>query len=312
MHFGETLFNKFFGPFHERYVAGLHRNIAPQDPYKSPLSIEQVRAGATCSSGTAGYNTTFAYPEEGLDTLARNMANECDIRYAKTIVRIDINRRTLHLADGTTLPYETVLSTLPLNVVAGMVGLQSRHVVDPFTSVLVLNIGAERGRRCPDDHWLYTPDAKTPFHRVGFYSNVDSSFIPARASRSKERVGLYIERSFLPGEKPSEKDILLYSKNVIQELQSWQFIGQVEVMDPTWIDVAYTWSWPNSQWRQETIAKLQEYGIHQIGRYGKWEFQGIAESIREGYITGMAAGGKTTALKCKDTMKTTPPLTAHS
>lgn len=70
-----------------------------------------------------------------------------------------------------------------------------------------------------------------------------------------------------------------------KELQNWQFIKEVEeVVDPIWIDVAYTWSWPGSTWREEAIQKLKEHNIFQLGRYGQWKFQGIAESIQDGML----------------------------
>ena len=56
----------------------------------------------------------------------------------------------------------------------------------------------------------------------------------------------------------------------------------VEVVDPTWIDVAYTWSWPGPQWRQTALSETAKHNIYQIGRYGQWNFQGIAESLKEG------------------------------
>jgi hypothetical protein len=33
---------------------------------------------------------------------------------------------------------------------------------------------------------------------------------------------------------------------------------------------------------------LAEHGIHSIGRYGTWKFQGIAESVQEGLYVGAA------------------------
>jgi len=53
-------------------------------------------------------------------------------------------------------------------------------------------------------------------------------------------------------------------------------------VDPVWVEAAYTWAWPDSKWKEKAIALLKEHNIYQIGRYGRWKFQGIAESIREG------------------------------
>ncbi len=66
----------------------------------------------------------------------------------------------------------------------------------------------------------------------------------------------------------------------------WGWIGEVEVIDHTWIEVAYTWSWPGSSWREKALKVLEEHGIYQAGRYGRWKFQGIAESLRDGIVAG--------------------------
>jgi hypothetical protein len=157
---------------------------------------------------------------------------------------------------------------------------------DPHSSVLVLNIGAVRGERCPDDHWLYIPYSEANFHRVGFYSNVDRSFLPASARAEGDRVSIYIEKAYPAGQRPNEEEVARYSQQVVKELQDWGFIGAAEVVHPTWVDVAYTWSWPNSSWKPQALQALADVGIHQVGRYGRWIFQGIADSIRDGFIVG--------------------------
>jgi len=58
------------------------------------------------------------------------------------------------------------------------------------------------------------------------------------------------------------------------------------VTDPTWIDVAYTWAWPGSQWRARAMRRLEEQDTYPAGRYGRWVFQGIAESVRDGFMVG--------------------------
>lgn len=184
------------------------------------------------------------------------------------------------------LPYETLVSTLPLNKMMEMTGLHVPAQEDPYTSVLVLNIGALRGPNCPDDHWLYNPDAKSGFHRVGFYSNVDRSFLPASARARNEAVSIYVERAFVGGDTMTDEEVRDYCEATVKELQDWGYITDAEVVDPTWIDVAYTWSYPNSRWKQQAMQKLEDQSIFQVGRYGRWIFQGIADSIRDGFYAG--------------------------
>jgi protoporphyrinogen oxidase len=259
--------------------------IAPQDTYKSPRDLALALRGALGDTPPVGYNATFAYPSEGLDTLARRLAAGLDIAFERRVVAIDPVERTVHFEDGTARRWNVLLSSLPLSRMVELAGLPVEGPADPHTSVLVLNIGARRGPRCPDEHWLYVPDSSSGFYRVGFYSNVEPEFLPRRADRD-DLVSLYVERARLGGTRPSAEEIAAYERDTLAELQAHGFIASVELCRADWIDVAYTWSWVGSGWRERALGALRRHGIHQIGRYGRWIFQGIADSIREGLVAG--------------------------
>jgi protoporphyrinogen oxidase len=239
--FGSELCERFFYPFNERYTAGLYDRIASQDQYKSPTNTVQ-------------YNNEFCYPVDSLGRVFSRLAGTCDVRYGEV-----------------TYPSckEAVISTIPLTYYA-------ERENDPYTSVLVLNIGAVPGSGLPSHHWLYVPDSEAGFYRVGIYSNVDSRFAPP------SRCALYVEKSFWGLEQPREQ----YVRDVIAELQAWNFIKTVDVVDENWVEVAYTWRWPNSTWREDTLLWLEDLGVHSIGRYGRWKFQGIVQSFSEGLSIG--------------------------
>jgi len=290
--FGKTLTELFFAPFHELYTAGLWTEIAPQDAYKSPVNPAVVRQGAFDKAPPAvGYNVTYVYPEEGLNTLAQRMALKCDINYDKRVSRISIDKKEVSFSNGSGANYDNLVSTLPLNKAMEMAELEVDEEPAFYTSVLVLNIGATRGSKCPDDHWLYIPDSDSRFHRVGFYSNVDVSFLPQSSRKNNDRVSIYVERAYKNGQKPSNKEIETYSESVVNELKSWGFIQEAETVHPTWIDVAYTWSMPGSNWKELAINELEKRGVYQVGRYGRWTFQGIAESIKDGFVAGNSING---------------------
>jgi len=284
--FGTTLCNLFFHPFHEMYTAGLWKSIAPQDAYKSPVDLSLAIQGAFDNVTPVGYNVTFIYPEDGLNALAQRMAEKCDIQYDKRVIHIDVKEKVIHFEDGSVTRYKTLLSTLPLNRMIDMTGLHIDEQPNPAASVLVINIGAVKGPRCPEEHWIYIPQSKAHFHRVGFYSNVDVSFLPASARKNKDRVSIYVEKAYQEGEKPYEAEVKALCSQTVKELQEWEWIADAEVVDPTWIDVAYTWSRPGSQWKSKALKSLQQHDIYLVGRYARWSFQGIADSIRDGFMAG--------------------------
>jgi protoporphyrinogen oxidase len=260
MRFGPALCERFFFPFHERYTAGLYTEIAPQDAYKSP-------------GAGPGYNAHFAYPAAGLMAMVAGLAARADVRYRAEVVGIDTDAQRVICADGRTFDYERIVSTLPLPVTLALAGVTVDAPADPYTSVLVLNIGAQRGSKCPDEHWIYMPRSGAGFHRVGIYSNVDRGFAPA-----DDRVALYVERAFRPGVAPEPG----YTAAVVTELQELGYIGDVDVVDESRIEFAYTWQWPDSTWVADACAALRAAGVEPVGRYAEWRFQGIAESVRNG------------------------------
>lgn len=287
--FGKTLTELFFAPFHELYTAGLWTEIAPQDAYKSPVNIPAVIKGAfEKNPPEVGYNITYLYPQEGLDAMVNRISRSCDIRYGRKVVEIDHDGNEVMFSDGSGSKFKNLISTLPLNRACDMAGVEIDEEPPGYTSVLVLNIGAVKGEKCPDHHWIYIPDSNSGFHRVGFYSNVDSSFLPYSSRDSMDRVSIYVEKAYKNGQKPSDKQIGTYADEVIQELRSWGFITEAETVHPTWIDVAYTWSMPGSKWKEKALSELEKRNIYQIGRYGRWVFQGIADSIKDGFFIGGA------------------------
>jgi protoporphyrinogen oxidase len=289
--FGPTLCELFFEPFHELYTAGLYPRIAPQDAYKSPVELAHVVRGAFADAPPAGYNATFVYPAAGLDELSRRLAKAVTVHYGKRVVRIDVGERVVHCDDGSAHPYEELISTLPLSRMVELTGVGVEARPDPSPAVLVLNLGARKGPRCPPDQWVYVPHSGAGFHRVGFYNHVDASFLPAPVRDRDDRVSVYVEKAYPEGATPSPAEVDALSAAVCKELEDWQWIGEVEVVDPTWIETAYTWSWPGSTFRREALDALGARGIHQVGRYARWVFQGIADSLRDGLVAGGALRG---------------------
>jgi len=196
--FGETLFNIFFGPFHKRYTAGLYKEIAPQDIYKTPFDIKSVINGAAGNpKKDVGYNVTFIYPENGLDFLSWKIAKLCDIQFESKVEKIDIETKTVLLSDGSSFEYDVLISTLPLNKLLKMTNVLEDE--EPYTSVLVLNLGVEfSGSKINYHgyHWLYIPDSLSGFHRIGYYSNIDTMFLPERFRNPQKYGSLYIEFAF--------------------------------------------------------------------------------------------------------------------
>ena len=294
--FGPTLCELFFFPFNERYTAGAYAQIAPQDAYKSAIDRDRVLRGAKARLPQGGYNVSFYYPLQGLDHLTRAIASQCTVHYDRAVTHVDTEARALCFANGRQLSYRRLVSTIALDRMLVLCGLQQEQGADPATAVLVVNVAARAGARCPPYHWLYVPHAESGMHRVGFYSHVEPSFLPAR-HRGDPLVSLYAERSYPAGALPDAVERSRAAAAMVAELQAWEFIGEPIVMHAGFADPAYTWSRPGSDWVQQGLQTLAKRGISQIGRYGAWRFQGMAASFEEGWSVGEALRRKVIASK---------------
>lgn len=284
INFGKTLCELFFFPFHQLYTSGLYVKIAPCDQFKIPLNKELILKGAYEKTPSVGYNKTFIYPEKGLDNLTQKLAEKCKIVFNKKVIKIDLKKKYVIFADGDSERYEKIISTLPLNELIRITDLTDLLEEElPYTSVLVVNIGAKKGSKCPPYHWIYIPKSKSGFYRVGFYSNVDPLiFLPLSARKSNDIVSLYVEKAYPGHKKPSIEQIKNSIDNIVKELQEWKFINEIEVIDFNFIHVAYTYKYRDSLEIEKALRHLKNNNIYSIGRYGKWKTQGIAESIKEG------------------------------
>lgn len=291
--FGETLMGVFFNGFQSAYTANLWDKLAPQDAYKNPVNLDDVARGFNAPQNAVGYNTTFAYPRNGLNHFVDELESNTNVIYNKRVVSIDQANREVEFSDGDGFYYDTLINTLPLNVTMKLSGINYDDAL-PKTSVLVLNIGAKVGPEFKNVQWLYIPDSKNGFHRIGCYSAVTSDFLPTNA-RDGNYASFYVEKAFAGIEDMSgtENDSYTpeYVDAVIDELKDRGIIEAVEVVDATWIQNAYTWKSHAAHvdgFAEEAIKKLKSLAnIEQTGRYARWHFQGIAESVREGLLTGM-------------------------
>lgn len=260
--FGLEQCNLFFDPFNAKYTAGLYDEVIQYDEFKSP------------PAGSQGFVATFCDPVAGLSSLVEEMRRKCIINYSKMAYKIDVEHKAVAFTDGTSERYEKLISTMPLNQLLAICGKPTQELL--YTSVLVLNIGAEPAINTPTEHWLYVPFCKTNFYRLGFYSNIDKSRAP------EGKVGLSVEMAFSAEFDHSDLDVPFITQEVLAELQAWGIIGKAIVVDPTWVKYAYTWLHSREP-RDEALAWLKERDIISTGRYGKWHFQGMVDSIKDGF-----------------------------
>src|SRR5262245_30102759 len=136
-----------------------------------------------------GPNNTFRFPLVGgtgaIWRAVGKLIPSANLEFGTAAVRIDLDGRTVLLKDGRRLPYDHLITTLPLDLLSQMcdgLSTEARKAATGMlhSSVHVLGIGlrgqkpAGVGRKC----WMYFPEPHSPYYRVTVFSNYSPNNVP--------------------------------------------------------------------------------------------------------------------------------------
>jgi UDP-galactopyranose mutase len=192
---------------------------------------------------------------------------------ASRVAGVSVRRRVVRLADGRTLPFEVLVSTMPLPKLVEALGSEApaevqraarglRHV-----SVRCVNLGVGR-ERVTDKHWIYFP-GDTVFHRIFAQGNASPHCNPPGG------FGLTCEISYSAHKPlPCEGEAL-----VERCIEDCRRVGILRDDDPVWvsnqIDMPYAYVvYDHARARNvETIRSwLARHNVLLAGRYSEWEY----------------------------------------
>ena len=120
-------------------------------------------------------------------------------------------------------------------------------------------------------YWIYFPEEKYCFYRVGFYSNI----IPS------DRMSLYVEIGYKSEAEIDVETMLHETLSGLKEahilhdekLISWHYV----VMNPAYVYVSKLGI--NEVKKQKET--LSNHNIFSIGRYGSWNYSSIEDNMKE-------------------------------
>lgn len=136
-----------------------------------------------------GPNQTFRFPlRGGTGAIWKGVAGLLDqdrIRFGCPVQSVDLQGRRVSLADGRWIPYDTLITSLPLDELCRMCGglsaiAQRAAAALVYSAVHIVGVGL-RGpqpeslaRKC----WIYFPEAHSPYYRVTVFSNYSPHNVP--------------------------------------------------------------------------------------------------------------------------------------
>ena len=230
-----------------------------------------------------GYNIAFLYPEEGgIETMTRALISRLsggEVVLGADPDAVDLKAHTLTVG-GETIPYSSMVASIPLPELV-------RRLVDPpkeieeaaarlrCTPVRYLNVATKTSPKA-DFHWIYVPEEKYPFYRVGIYSNAVPKMAPPGHG------SLYVELSDR-GPAPKVDAILPEVARALAAAGAINSADDVLFAELKELKYAYVVFDDNYYSAVETITKyLEANQVYPRGRYGSWIYNAMEDSILAG------------------------------
>lgn len=232
---GAGMASRFLVPYNQKFWGQPLHTLDVTALQGTPLDwdLEQAVNGAL-QPNCGGDEEYFGYPRQGgLQLLAEALAAELkgELRLNTEVMSIDAPGQRLRLADGETLSYRTLVSTLaPLHLLALIwteVPTEVRQAAQDLRYLSLRRVYLGIGRaQVTDRHWLYFT-GETLFHRIFAQGNA------CPASNVPGGFALTCEISHGPG-----KPLALTDEEVIRRcIQDCCKVGLLRESDPIWIAV---------------------------------------------------------------------------
>jgi protoporphyrinogen oxidase len=284
--FGTGIANHFMLPYNEKFWKQDLRTITSDwVSWSIPKpSLEEVVNGALgLTNKGMGYNPRFIYPRSGgIDCLPQALAKPVKRVYrGESVESVDPRKKVVHLAGGREEPYDDLITTLPLPHAFRILKNTPDHLIQAAQglraiSVLNINLGIDRPQ-ISNQHWIYFPEDKFVFSRVGFPMNFSKDVAPEGAS------SMYIEITHRPEEKLDADALTARSITDLEKcgiLRKGDRILTRHVID---IKFAYIVFDDHRQTHLQTLTDyLESRDIYTAGRYGRWDYFSMEDSILSG------------------------------
>lgn len=280
--FGKSITEMFLKPYNEKLYAcdltTLDKDAMGRFfPYADIHSIIKNMKQSTNSS----YNNTFMYPKKGaqviIDILLENI-NKKNIKLNTTVVEIDSKNKKVKLSDGSVIEYDNLINTIPYNQFLKLFNLKEYDELSEkltYNKVLVFNLGFNKKSKYNKEHWIYIPDKKINFYRIGFYDNILNS----------DKLSMYIEIGYPKDFNVSKEEINTQLNKTIENLSKMKVIDksfkleeyEYILMDPAYVHI----DTKNEIKVKKIMERMTNNNIYSIGRYGNWTYCSMEDCMVE-------------------------------
>ena len=275
--FGRSIAEKFLIPYNSKlYATDLDRLDVDAMGRFFPYADKEQIVRNFRRSESKSYNATFLYPKQGciriVNSVASHVKEEC-ISLGERLTAIDLashtavtNRRSIH--------YDRLISSMPLPKLLDLCGIDYDKSVYSWNKVLVFNLGFDAKGPERTNCWIYIPESRYVFYRVGFYDNIIG----------QDRMSLYVEIGFAKDQPVGDIDTLL--SRTLDDLRAAGILTEQQLiaehhmlMDPAYVHITRR----SEEDKIEKMNLLAQHDIYSIGRYGAWKYCSLEDNMFDAF-----------------------------
>lgn len=276
--FGSGICKYFMFPYNEKLWGELDNLTANWcGKFVPNVNLEDIVKGAYSENKKAfGYNSYFFYPKEGgcgaiVDSFASKLKKD-NIKTNCEVEKINLAKKVVRTSTGE-IKYKNLISTMPLkNLLKSITDLPAKYRTFErklkSNTVFVFNFAINREIK-PSKHWIYFPEDKYVFYRIGF----QSSFSPSNAP--KGTTSFYVEISGKNNKGLEQK--------IIKQMESIGILEKSDkILTKLWQKMEPAYCIYNKERETivpEIISYLNSKDIYPTGRYATWEYSFMEQNI---------------------------------
>ncbi len=286
--FGNTFAETFPMQYTIKYHTTQAKNMSIDwiGPRLYQAKLEEVLKGAlTPSTSDVHYISHFRYPSRGgFKSYLKRFMDAADVRLDHALASIDPKGKQVSYANGVTVPYNRIISSVPLpELVPKIVGAPA-DVLEAAaklacTEVVIVNVVIDRPDII-DAHWTYIYDQDIFFTRLSTPHLQSPHNVPPGCGSLQAEC--YYSRKYRPRDRTPEECI----EPTLRDLRR---IGLLRENDRVLFTNALHIEYANVIFDLERADALQlvhgylnDVGMRYCGRYGDWGYMWTDESFMSG------------------------------
>jgi protoporphyrinogen oxidase len=252
--------------------------------YKPKLE-EVLRGAVSATTPDVHYIQEFRYPSHGgFVSYLEPMLRDVPVRLSHRLTQLDARARTLTFANGEVLPYDHVISSIPLPefipLIAGApADVRAAAATLSCSTCVIVNVGIDR-EDVSDWHWTYFYDQDICFSRVSFPHMLSPHNAPKGCG------SIQCELYYSPKYRPLTGDTTSWIADTKRDLLRCGLLREGDTILHEDVIIA---PYANVIFDLDRAAALKivhgyldDLGVRYAGRYGEWAYIWTDESFTSG------------------------------